>query len=133
MHVDVCERATGSVLIVGGDAQLVGIFTGRDAIRVLSGANNGAASPLAEVMTRDPVSIAPTNCAVDALRAMSSGGFRHVPVTENGKVLGVVSRGDFKGMELEAFQRQSTGGRVAPWRLSGSVADDLKSAPVVSR
>ena len=54
-------------------------------------------------MTPNPVTIAPESRAIDALKAMNDGGFRHVPVTENGRIWGIVSRGDFKGMEFEEF------------------------------
>jgi CBS domain-containing protein len=52
-------------------------------------------------MTRNPVTVAPTAQAIDALRQMSDRGFRHLPVVDDGKILGVVSRGDFKGMEID--------------------------------
>ena len=50
-------------------------------------------NPLAQAMTTNPV--------IDALRAMSAGGFRHLPVVEDGRIWGIVSRGDFTGMEIE--------------------------------
>ena len=62
-----------------------------------------ATTHLAQAMTPNPVTIAPESRAIDAMKAMNDGGFRHVPVTENGRILGVVSRGDFKGMEFEEF------------------------------
>lgn len=40
-----------------------------------------------------------TDWWVDALRLMSEGGLRHIPLVKNGRILGVVSRGDFKGLE----------------------------------
>jgi CBS domain-containing protein len=97
------ERRAGSVLVVDAEIRLSGIFTGRDAVRLLAKSNDAATTHLAQAMTSDPVTIAPESRAIDALKAMSDGGFRHVPVTENGSILGVVSRGDFKGMEFEAF------------------------------
>lgn len=54
---------------------------------------------LADVMTRDPVSLGPDASAMDALRLMQDGGFRHVPLLREGIVVGVVSRGDFRAME----------------------------------
>ncbi|MBQ0817451.1 MAG: CBS domain-containing protein, partial [Methyloceanibacter sp.] len=59
------------------------------------------ATPLAHAMTRNPVTTGPTVHAIDALRQMSDRGFRHLPVVKDGNILGVVSRGDFKGMELD--------------------------------
>jgi CBS domain-containing protein len=97
------QRRAGSALIVDTENRLRGIFTGRDAVRLLAKANDAATTHLAQAMTPNPVTIAPESRAIDAMKAMSDGGFRHVPVTENGRILGVVSRGDFKGMEFEEF------------------------------
>ena len=52
-----------------------------------------------KVMTASPVTMAPTKTAIDALRLMWDGGFRHVPLVDAGRIVGVVSRGDFKGDE----------------------------------
>jgi CBS domain-containing protein len=58
-------------------------------------------------MTPNPVTITPQRRAIDALRAMSDGGFRHLPVVENGAIWGVVSRGDFKGMEIDHLDEET--------------------------
>jgi len=55
-------------------------------------------------MTPNPFTVAPTTRAIDALRQMNDRGFRHLPVVEDGKILGVVSRGDFKGMEIDSLE-----------------------------
>ena len=89
--------------MVDSQQRLNGIFTGRDAVRLLAEGKDAAATLLAKAMTPKPVTVAPDSHAIDALRAMSDGGFRHVPVTDNEKIWGVVSRGDFKGMEFEEF------------------------------
>ena len=57
-------------------------------------------------MTSDPVTITPDSRAIDALRLMSNRGFRHLPVVDDGKIWGVVSRGDFKGMELDQLDEE---------------------------
>ena len=103
------ERGTGSVLVVDADKTLKGIFTGRDAVRFLAKAKDPAAARLGQAMRKDPVTITPGGRAVDALRAMNEGGFRHMPVVEDGRIWGVVSRGDFKGMEFERFARHVLG------------------------
>ncbi len=97
------ERRAGSVLIVDAEERLSGIFTGRDAVRLLAKGNDAATTLLAHAMTPNPVTIAPESRAIDALKAMNDGGFRHVPVTENRRIRGIVSRGDFQGMEFEEF------------------------------
>jgi CBS domain-containing protein len=94
-------RRAGSVLVTGETGRLVGIFTGRDAVcRVLAQRLDPSSTCLAEVMTRDPRTMLPDQTAFDALRMMTDGGFRHVPLVKNGRIVGLVSRGDFKGLEL---------------------------------
>ena len=95
------EARAGSVLVTDAAGRLAGIFTGRDAVaRVLAEGRNAATTPLADVMTRAPMTLRPEQSAIDALRLMWDGGFRHVPLVRDGRVLGVVSRGDFKGLEF---------------------------------
>ncbi len=96
------QRRVGSVLVTK-DHELTGIFTGRDAVRCSAHCKDPTKITLAEVMTRNPVTITPDARAIDALRAMWDGGFRHVPVVEKNVIWGVVSRGDFKGMEIDRF------------------------------
>jgi CBS domain-containing protein len=103
------ERGSGSVLILDSRQRLSGIFTGRDAVRLLAKGKDAGGTHLAKAMTRNPVTITPGSRAIDALRAMSEGGFRHVPVTEDGTIKGVVSRGDLKGMEFEEFRWKFVG------------------------
>jgi CBS domain-containing protein len=99
-------RRSGSVLVVDGQRCLLGIFTGRDAVRLIGGGGDPAAIPLETAMTRNPYVVSPDHKAIDALRLMSDGGFRHVPVVENGRVWGVVSRGDLKGMEIDRLEEE---------------------------
>jgi CBS domain-containing protein len=95
------DRRVGSVAVVDETGRLVGIFTGRDAVaRVLAHGRDAATTPLAAVMTGNPRTLAPEQTAIDALRLMWDGGFRHLPLVRHGKVVGVVSRGDFKGLEV---------------------------------
>jgi len=105
-----CERRAGSVLVIDGRQRLCGIFTGRDAVRLLADGKDAVSTRVELAMTANPVTIAPHNRAIDAMKAMIDGGFRHVPVVDNGRVCGVVSRGDFKGMELEAFSWEAAYG-----------------------
>lgn len=97
------EKNVGAVLIVEGDA-LVGIFTERDAVfRVVATGLDPAATPLAEVMTRSPCTIAPDQPFGSALLLMHEREFRHLPVIENGKLIGIVSSRSAMDPELEEF------------------------------
>jgi CBS domain-containing protein len=109
--MEACTRMrdgqAGSVLVTGDTGRLVGIFTGRDAVcRVLAQRRDAATTRLAEVMTPNPTTMSPDQTAIDALRLMWDGGFRHVPLVKNGTILGVVSRGDFKGLEQNRHEEE---------------------------
>lgn len=101
------EKHVGSVLVVDEHEHLLGIFTGRDGLRLLA-QGKGSDTTLREAMTKSPVTVAPDQKAIDALRAMSDGDFRHVPVVERGRIVGIVSRSDFKGEELELLEQDET-------------------------
>jgi len=103
------DRRVGAVLVVTeDDNRLLGIFTGRDAVhRVLAEGKSAACTKLEEVMTREPTSIPPHMTAIEALRLMEDGRYRHVPVVEGGKVVGVVSRFDFSGTELDRLDEET--------------------------
>ncbi len=102
------DRRVGAVLVTDGDRRLVGIFTGRDAVcRVLAEGRNLAKTTMAEVMTRDPETIPPGRTSIEALRLMQDGGYRHLPVIDKGKVVGVVSRGDFRGLEQARLDEET--------------------------
>ena len=95
------ETRVGAILVMDGDA-LEGIFTERDALnRVLAEGRDPDTTQVSEVMTRDPITLAPRAAAIDALRLMSEIGFRHVPIVEGKRVCGVVSIRDFIGAELQ--------------------------------
>jgi CBS domain-containing protein len=99
------DRHVGAVLVTERHGRLVGIFTGRDAVRrVLAAGKSAAKTRLKDVMTQTPTTMSPDKTVIDALRLMWDGGFRHVPVTEDDKLVGVVSRGDFKGLEQSRLE-----------------------------
>jgi CBS domain-containing protein len=87
------ERRIGSALVMDGD-RLLGIFTERDIVRALGQHFDAAGHEVSEWMTPDPVSVAPGTQVEDALKLMLDRGFRHLPVSEGDRVLGVVSMRD---------------------------------------
>jgi CBS domain-containing protein len=102
------DRRVGAILVTDGDRRLLGIFTARDAVhRVLAGGKSAARTILADVMTRDPDTIPPGKLAIEALRLMEDGRYRHVPIVDDGKVVGIVSRFDFSGIELDRLDEET--------------------------
>jgi CBS domain-containing protein len=98
------KEARVGALLVMDEGRLAGIFTERDALfRVIAEGRDPEATRLAEVMSANPRTITPDRPFGHALHMMHEGGFRHVPVVQGGKALGVVSARDALGPELEAF------------------------------
>ncbi len=97
------EHRVGAILVVK-DGSLAGIFTERDALfRVIAEGRDPAATRVAEVMTKNPRTIEPDRPFGHALHLMYEGEFRHVPVVENGRPLGMVSARDALGPDLREF------------------------------
>ena len=88
------KTGKGALLVVDGP-RLVGIFTERDALfRVIAAGRDPAATRMADVMTPHPQTIHPDEPFLHAMRVMHKGGFRHLPVVEHDRPLGVVSARD---------------------------------------
>ena len=97
------QRNVGALMVVESD-KLVGVFTERDALfRVLAEGLAGDSTPLSAVMTANPETIDPDAGFTSALQKMHDGRYRHLPVVEDGRVVGIVSVRDALGPELEAF------------------------------
>lgn len=97
------QRRIGAIIVLDGD-KLAGIFTERDALfRVVAEGRDPNTTTVADVMTRNPVTIHPDQPFESALEIMHNGRFRHVPVVESGRPIGMVSSRDALGAELEQF------------------------------
>jgi CBS domain-containing protein len=104
----------GSVLIIDGAGAMQGILTERDLMtRVLAKGLDADATPVTQVMTRNPRCVAPETKVADAVLIMIERGFRHLPVLgEGGRVLGVFSARDAlprevnTAVDLAAFNEQ---------------------------
>jgi CBS domain-containing protein len=98
------EHRVGSVLILENDT-LAGIFTERDCLtRVLAAGLDPDNTELRAVMTHKVMTITPDHLLVNALHRMHDDGFRHMPVLEHGRPVGVVSVRDALGSDLIRFE-----------------------------
>ena len=94
-------------LPVVDEGRLVGIFTERDAlVRVLAQCRDPKTTLVGEVMTVNPQTIGPDHPLSHALIRMHDGGFRHMPVVDDGALIGVVSVRDALGPELTQVSAQ---------------------------
>jgi CBS domain-containing protein len=99
------EENVGSVAVCRAN-ELVGIFTERDVLRM---AGEGAAfgdARVGDVMTRSPVTVSPDDDAVAAARLMGERRIRHLPVVQDGNVLGIVGIRDVMRTLLELAYRE---------------------------
>ncbi len=96
-------RNVGAVMVVEQE-RLVGIFTERDAVfRVIAQGRDVQTTRLADVMTASPQTIDPDKPYGHALFMMYQHGFRHVPVVENGRPVGIVSSRNALDPDMEEF------------------------------
>ncbi|MDD5332642.1 MAG: CBS domain-containing protein [Rhodoferax sp.] len=97
------HKNVGAVLVVEGE-RLVGIFSERDVVfRVIAQGLDAKITKLTEVMTKEPKTLEPGRSYGHALLLMQENGFRHVPVVENGRPIGIVSSRNAMDPDLEEF------------------------------
>jgi CBS domain-containing protein len=101
------RRKIGSVLVMESGV-LVGIFTERDVLmRVVAADRDPKTTPVAHVMTRSPITI-PSSMTVEEVMDLHSGKhFRHLPVVENGRVIGMISVRDILRWLAEANSKKA--------------------------
>jgi CBS domain-containing protein len=100
---------TSAVLIVDAeDGTLQGICTERDLnFKVLAEGLDPNNTPIAEVMTRNPLAVAPDKLFGHVLHLMHEGGYRHMPVVDpRGRPIGIVSSRDALGLEILHFRNE---------------------------
>ncbi|TXG94961.1 MAG: CBS domain-containing protein [Rhodocyclaceae bacterium] len=104
--IRMAEAKVGAMLILD-HGKLTGIFTERDILnRVVAKRLDPDATPLSQVMTSDPRTISADKPLAHALVMMDEGGYRHVPVMDNGQPVGMVSARDALGAELIEFENE---------------------------
>ena len=84
----------GSVVVVDDTARPAGILTLKDVLARVTLARVPLATPIAEVMTRDPATLPAETPVADALVLMARQGIHHIPLVEHGRLVGVVSEKD---------------------------------------
>jgi CBS domain-containing protein len=94
LHV-LSDRRIGAVVVQDAVDQLLGIVSERDIVRTLS-ANGPAALTMSagQLMTRALKTATPQTTVVEAMTMMTSGRFRHLPVLQDGALVGIISIGD---------------------------------------
>ena len=88
-------KRIGAVVVVGDQGTVAGIISERDVIRAIGDRGPEVLqSPVAEFMTRDVVACGETSLVDELMQMMTRGRFRHLPVLEDGALVGIISIGD---------------------------------------
>ncbi|MDA9533364.1 CBS domain-containing protein [Bradyrhizobium sp. CCBAU 25338] len=100
------EKKIGAVLVMN-QSRLEGILSERDIVRVLGERGAGVLeAPVSEVMTRKVVTCKETDTVAELMEMMTSGKFRHLPVIDNGKVVGLISIGDIVKRRVQEYESE---------------------------
>ncbi len=95
------EKNVGALLVME-EGRFVGIFTERDyARKVILQGKASKETHISEIMTEDPVTVTPDNTIEDCMRLMTNKFIRHLPVIEDGKLIGIISIGDLVKFIIE--------------------------------
>ena len=110
------ERGIGALLVTR-NGELIGIVTDRDyARKVILKGRSSRDTPVAEIMTASPICVDPASTVDECMRLCTDQRVRHLPVMDDGRVVGVVSIGDLvkaviddQAVEIDQLQRYIAG------------------------
>jgi CBS domain-containing protein len=102
------EREIGALVVLDAGQRVIGVLSERDIVRALAERGAGALTePLARVMTRKVSTCTQSETVNSIMEQMTAGKFRHVPVVEQERLVGIVSIGDVVKHTLMAMQHES--------------------------
>lgn len=88
------QKSVGALVVVDG-AKVVGIISERDYARKVILKNKSSKKiPVSEIMTPAPMTVAPSRSIKECMGLMTENHYRHLPVVDNGKLVGIISIGD---------------------------------------
>jgi CBS domain-containing protein len=102
------ERRIGALLVTDARWPVLGILSERDIVRAVSAHGTEALDkPVANFMTEKVVTCTTQTAITDVMEVMTQGKFRHIPVVEDGSLLGIVSIGDVVKLRLEEIEAEA--------------------------
>ena len=103
------ERRIGAVVITGPDRQVIGILSERDIVRAFAASGPAALDQqVGQVMTRKVMTCTEAETVASLMERMTEGKFRHLPVVERGRLVGIVSIGDIVKHRLGEMEKESS-------------------------
>jgi CBS domain-containing protein len=101
-------RRIGAVVVTGAERRVIGILSERDIVRTLAERGERALTEtVADSMTRKVVTCGEAETISEIMEQMTAGKFRHVPVIDQGQLVGIISIGDVVKWRLEEMERES--------------------------
>jgi CBS domain-containing protein len=98
----------GALVVLGAEERVIGILSERDIVRALSEQGAGALKqPLSQIMTRTVTTCSEADPISEIMDRMTRGRFRHIPVVEQDRLVGIVSIGDVVKQRLTEMERES--------------------------
>lgn len=98
------ENRIGAVVVTEPDGRIVGILSERDVIRTAAGDDNVLALPVSRVMTRNVVVGTPQDDVMAVATTMLEKRFRHLPIVDQGQLIGMISIGDVLKTQRDAYR-----------------------------
>lgn len=102
------DRRIGAMVVTGADGSVLGIISERDIVRAM--AESGSASldePVSRRMTAKVVTASEAMSIETAMEMMTAGKFRHLPVVEDGSLVGIISIGDVVKRHIEKIEAET--------------------------
>ena len=101
------EKRIGAVVVSHPDGSVAGIISERDIMRALAKLGGGAFdAPVSEHMTAEVMTCKRATTVEDVMQMMTDGRFRHVPVCEEGRLVGLISIGDVVKRRIAAVEAE---------------------------
>jgi CBS domain-containing protein len=102
------ERRIGAAVVTGADGAVLGILSERDIVRAIADKGAGALDePVSRRMTGKVVTCGLGMTIDDAMEVMTKGKFRHLPVVDGGRLVGIVSIGDIVKRHIERMEAET--------------------------
>ena len=102
-------RRIGAIVVTTADGKVAGILSERDVVRHLGKDwSNLSSRPVSEVMTKDVVTMSRRATIAEVMERMTERRIRHLPIVDNGELVGIVSIGDVVKRKIEETEQEAT-------------------------
>ncbi len=103
------QHKIGALVVTGADRRVTGILSERDIVKAVSAGGAAALEEkIAARMIREVITCGPQDTMAELMGHMTAGRFRHLPVVENGRLVGIISIGDVVKRRLAEMERESS-------------------------